>query len=153
MTTTAHKRSTEIKTQTHELSCVCTTRSPRDHLTTAASVHETAAMGGSGPPMDTMDGTGAGITTGADGTLVTTGAEDAGARLTRVFILPAAAFINAATMPSGLSGFAGDSAVCAAAGAAPTLALNLRGLIPFATAGAAAALGAAATGSGSLGTG
>ncbi len=110
--------------------------------------------------MDTMDGTGAGITTGADGTLATIGAEDAGARLARVFILPAAAFINAATTPSG---FAGDSAVCAAAGAAPTLALSLRGFIPLgffegdsavgAAAGASAALEAAATGSGSLGTG
>ena len=113
--------------------------------------------------METMDGTGAGITADADGVLASTGAEDAGARLTRVFILPAAAFINAATMPSGFAGFAGDSAVCAAAGAAPTLALSLRGLIPLvffegdsavgAAAGASAALGAAATGSGPLGTG
>ena len=120
-------------------------------------------MGGSGAPMDTIDGIGAGIMTGADGTLATAGEEDAGARLTRVFILPDAAFINAATMPSGLSGFAGDSAVCAAAGAAPTLALSLRGFIPLgffegdsavgAAAGASAALEAAATGSGSLGTG
>ena len=110
--------------------------------------------------MDTMDGTGAGITADADGVLASTGAEDAGARLTRAFTLPAAAFINAATMPSGFAGFAGDSA---AAGAAPTLALSLRGLIPLvffegdsavgAAAGASAALGAAATGSGPLGTG
>ena len=125
-----------------------------------ARVHATVAMGGSGWPMETMDGTGAGITADADGVLASTGAEDAGARLTRVFILPAAAFINAATMPSGFAGFAGDSA---AAGAAPTLALSLRGLIPLvffegdsavgAAAGASAALGAAATGSGPLGTG
>ena len=140
------------------MSCAVATRF--NHLTARlprgrrrARVHATVVMGGSGRLMETMDGTGAGITADADGVLASTGAEDAGARLTRVFILPAAAFINAATMPSGLSGFAGDSAVCAAAGAAPTLALNLRGLIPFATAGAAAALGAAATGSGSLGTG
>mmetsp|Transcript_1027 Transcript_1027/g.2420 ORF Transcript_1027/g.2420 Transcript_1027/m.2420 type:complete len:216 (-) Transcript_1027:212-859(-) len=114
-------------------------------------------MGGSGAPMDTIDGIGAGIMTGADGTLATAGEEDAGARLTRVFILPDAAFINAATMPSGLSGFAGDSAICAAAGAAPTLALLLALFGGVAAAGAAAgacaALGAAATGSGPLGTG
>ena len=94
--------------------------------------------------MGTMDGTGAGITTDADGTLATIGAEDAGARLARVFILPAAAFINAATMPSGFAGFAGDSAACAAAGAAPTLALSLRGLILLVFFEGDSAVGAAA---------